>query len=89
MNDVKTVTNRLKILYLYKILLEKTDNNHYISMPEIISQLSLYGISAARKALYDDIEALKTYGLDVQQLKGNTSGVKTSCRCSNLFPLPY
>ncbi len=61
MNDVKTVTNRLKILYLYKILLEKTDNNHYISMPEIISQLSLYGISVARKALYDDIEALKMH----------------------------
>ncbi|WP_044975156.1 WYL domain-containing protein [Ruminococcus sp. HUN007] len=80
MNDVKTVTNRLKILYLYKILLEKTDNNHYISMPEIISQLSLYGISAARKALYDDIEALKTYGLDVQQLKGNTSGYYVASR---------
>ena len=43
-------------------------------MPEIISQLELYGISAGRKALYDDIEALKTYGLDIISVRGDKSG---------------
>lgn len=80
MSETKNTTNRLKILYLYNILLEKTDEHHHISMPEIIRQLELYGISAGRKAIYDDIDALKTYGLDIIQLKGNTSGYYVASR---------
>lgn len=61
-------------------MLEQTDENHHITMSEIINQLSLYGISAARKALYEDIEALRTFGLDIKQLKGNTSGYFVASR---------
>jgi len=56
---------KLKILYLMKILLERTDETHEITMPEIIKALSAYGISAERKSLYSDIELLREYGLDV------------------------
>ena len=63
--NVRNSNNRLKILYLYKILLEQTDENHCISMNDIIRELELCGISAGRKALYEDIEALRAYGLDV------------------------
>lgn len=73
-DNVKNANQRLKILYLYKILLEKTDEEHYITMPEIIKQLERYGISAGRKALYEDIEALKAFGLDIVSLKGRVSG---------------
>lgn len=73
-NTVGNAHQRLKILYLYKILLERSDEEHIITMPEIIKQLELYGISAARKALYDDIEALKTYGLDIISVRGDKSG---------------
>ena len=79
-NNEKNSIQRLKILYLYKIMLEQTDENHHITMSEIISQLALYGISAARKALYEDIEALRTFGLDIKQLKGNTSGYFVASR---------
>lgn len=79
-DNIKNSVNRLKILYLYKIMLEKTDEHHYITMPEIINQLELYGISAGRKALYEDIEALKTFGLDIVQLKGNVSGYYVASR---------
>lgn len=79
-DEARTTHQRLKILYLYKILLEKTDEQHYISMPEIISQLELCGISAGRKAIYEDIEALKTFGLDIVQLKGNVSGYYVASR---------
>lgn len=41
-NKVKNANQRLKILYLYKILLERSDEEHSITMPEIISQLKLY-----------------------------------------------
>lgn len=56
---------KLKILYLMKIFLEKTDELHSITMVEIISLLKAYGITAERKSLYDDIEALRTYGIDI------------------------
>ena len=58
-------SNKLKILYLMKILLEKTDNDHSLTMSEIIEELGKYDISAERKSLYDDLEALKLYGLDI------------------------
>lgn len=79
-NNEKNSIQRLKILYLYKIMLEQTDEQHPITMSEIISQLKLCGISAERKALYQDIEALCTFGLDIKQLKGNTSGYYVSSR---------
>lgn len=73
-DNIKTANNRLKILYLYKILWEKTDENHPISMPKIIEELEQYGIFAERKALYQDIEALKSFGLDIVSLKGDRPG---------------
>ena len=56
---------KLKILYLMKILLEETDDTHSITMSEIISKLGSYGVNAERKSIYDDIECLRTYGLDI------------------------
>lgn len=73
-DKVKTTNNRLKILYLYKILWEKTDENHPISMPKIIEELEQCGIFAERKALYQDIEALKSFGLDIITLRGGQPG---------------
>lgn len=73
-DKIKNANNRLKILYLYKILWEKTDENHPISMPKIIEELEQWGIFAERKALYQDIEALKTFGLDIVTLRGSQNG---------------
>ncbi|MBP5330532.1 MAG: WYL domain-containing protein [Lachnospiraceae bacterium] len=56
---------KTKILYLMKILLENTDEMHTLTMEEIIEQLREYGIDAERKSLYDDINALKDYGVDI------------------------
>jgi predicted DNA-binding transcriptional regulator YafY len=81
MNDkVKNANNRLKILYLYKIFLDKTDEQHYLTMSDIVNQLKLYGISAGRKALYEDIEALKAYGLDIITIKGRVSAYYVASR---------
>lgn len=54
-----------KLLYLQKILLEKTDENHGLTINELKEALDGYGIKAERKTLYDDIEILQTFGLDV------------------------
>ncbi len=56
---------KLKILYLVKILLEKTDETHSITMQEIIDSLGNYGVSAERKSIYSDIENLRLYGIDI------------------------
>lgn len=64
---MKTAGNnqKLKILYLMKILLEKTDETHSITMAEILESLEAYGVSAERKSIYNDIENLRLYGLDI------------------------
>lgn len=61
----KVSNQKLKLMYLMKILLERTDETHGITMSEIIEALALYNISAERKSLYSDIEHLKLYGMDI------------------------
>jgi predicted DNA-binding transcriptional regulator YafY len=61
----KGVNQKLKLLYLMKIFLEKTDEFHCITMSEIIAELDAYGVSAERKSIYDDIDTLCRYGLDI------------------------
>ncbi len=61
----KNANQKLKLYYLYKILHDKTDDDHAISMPEIQQHLEAYGVSADRKSLYDDMDALRFLGFDV------------------------
>ena len=63
----KSANQKLKILYLLKILLEKTDDQHPLTMSEILRLLEGCGVSAERKSIYDDFEALRLYGVDVQK----------------------
>lgn len=78
--QAKSPLQRLKILYLYKILTEYTDEAHALSMPDIITKLEFYGITAARKALYEDIEALKLYGLDIVDGRGRGADYRVVSR---------
>ena len=66
----KKANQKTKILYLMKILLENTDEEHGLTMLEITDELQKYGIEAERKSLYDDIESLRLFGLDIQSRKG-------------------
>ncbi|MBR4574886.1 MAG: WYL domain-containing protein [Lachnospiraceae bacterium] len=61
----KGKNQKLKLYYLARIMLEKTDDEHMITMPEIIRQLEAYDVTADRKSLYDDLEALRILGIDV------------------------
>ena len=56
---------KLKLYYLGKIMLEKTDDDHVLSLAEIISELEEYGVTADRKSLYDDLQALEVLGLEI------------------------
>ncbi|WP_044912986.1 helix-turn-helix transcriptional regulator [Butyrivibrio sp. WCE2006] len=61
----KGTNQKLKLYYLSKILLEETDDDHGLTMPEILKELEKYGVSADRKSIYTDIDALNDIGLDV------------------------
>ena len=56
---------KLKMLYLAKLFIEQTDENHGITMPEIIAYLEKYDIDAQRKSIYSDIDALVDFGYDI------------------------
>ena len=45
----KSSNQKLKLIYLMKILLERTDETHSITMPKIIDALAAYDISAECK----------------------------------------
>jgi len=62
--DNKVKSNR-RILYLLKILLEKTDDAHSISIKKIEEELKTYDISVERKTLYKDIHFLNDFGVDI------------------------
>ncbi len=69
----KSSNQKLKLLYLIKLFTEKTDEAHYVTMPEIISYLAAQDIKAERKSIYDDVELLRTYGFDIVLLKEGKS----------------
>lgn len=54
----KKSNQKIKLLYLMKILLENTDDEHGMTLAEISDALGEYGIDAERKTLYNDIEML-------------------------------
>ncbi len=46
-------------------MIEKTDDDHMITMPEIQKALEAYDVTADRKSLYDDMDVLRLFGLDI------------------------
>lgn len=63
-----------KLLLLRQILLERTDEDHPLSMEAILSALAGYGIHAERKSIYENMDILRQLGLDVQNRKGPHGG---------------
>ncbi len=61
----KSSNQKLKLLYLAKIFLENTDASHAMTIKELSDALASYEISAERKSLYDDIELLRVFGLEI------------------------
>lgn len=63
--------SKLKLLYLYRMLLEETDAGHGLSMRDIILRLNELEINAERKSLYRDIELLREFGVDIKTYQRN------------------
>lgn len=63
---------KLKLLYLARLLWEQTDGQHAVTLSQMLEVLQAEGISAERKSLYDDLETLRRFGMDIRTRKGRT-----------------
>lgn len=68
----KSSNQKLKLLYILKLLNEKTDETHVLSPAALIKELDTYGIHAERKSIYDDIDCLIRFGYDILYVKAGT-----------------
>lgn len=73
----KSENQKLKLLYLIDILNEETDENHALSMSQIIEKLAEKGVSAERKSLYSDITLLGDYGIVIEKTSDHRYYVST------------
>ena len=62
----KGKNQKFKLYYLAKIMVEKTDESHYLTMPEIMAQLDRYEVTADRKSIYNDLRDLERFGIEVE-----------------------
>ena len=62
---------KLKLLFLRDYLLRNSDEDHPVTVPELIEELERHGVKAERKSIYDDLEALRLYGMDILHSRGN------------------
>ena len=44
---------KFKFTYLMKIMLAKTDDEHALTMPQIMEELEKFDVTAERKSIYD------------------------------------
>ena len=68
----KSENQKQKLLYLLKFFYEETDEDHPLTVNEIIAKLNQNGISAARRSIYDDIRTLQDFGIDIVMRKNKT-----------------
>lgn len=62
----KGTKQKFKLIYIIKYLLENTDENHKVTMADVLKYLEQHDITAERKGIYDDIETIRELGIDVQ-----------------------
>lgn len=77
---------KLKLLYLMDCLLQYSDPEHPVTVKRLLSHLAERGVSAERKSVYADMEALREYGLDVVQV--SEGGLHGYFVASRRFELP-
>lgn len=71
----KSPRQKLKLLYLARYLSRCSDERHPVTIADMTEYLARQDISAERKSLYDDMEALRLFGFDVQSVRvGSATG---------------
>ncbi len=70
-----------------RAFLEKTDENHPMKVKDLIQYLNDFGITVERKTIYDDIETLRLFGMDILCRREKPSGFYLASRTFELAEL--
>ena len=62
----KGSNQKFKLYRLAQIMQERTDEDHYITMSEIMLGLAEYEVTADRKSIYNDLRYLSVFGIEVE-----------------------
>lgn len=76
----KSSNQKLKLLYIRQFLLEHSDEEHPVTVGELIVFLAEHGIEAERKSVYADVQALQEFGMDILQKRGPAGGYYVGSR---------
>ena len=76
----KSPNQKLKLLYLLRYLMKNSDEAHPVTVQDMIEELARQDISAERKTIYDDIESLRRFGVDIVQRKDKSTGYYVAAR---------
>ena len=87
-NMARKPNQKLRLLYMMKILTEQTDDTHALTVTELAEQLKRYDIFVERKTIYDDLELLQVYGMDIERIRvGHANGYYVASRTFELAEL--
>lgn len=56
---------KFKFTYLMKIMQAKTDDEHGLTMSQIMEELEKYGVTAERKSIYADFSYMEKFGIEI------------------------
>lgn len=62
--------SKIKLLKIWEMLKQDTDEQHPLTTNQIIAKLKAVGIECDRKTLYQDIATLNDYGYEIIQRRG-------------------
>ena len=83
----RSENQKLKLLYLKELFETQSDEQHILSMQDIVSYLAARGIRAERKSVYGDISCLQEFGMDIVLQKGPGGGYFLASRPFELAEL--
>lgn len=57
---------KFKFTYLMRVMLEKTDDDHALTMSQIMDELEKYDVTAERKSIYADFsDMIEKFGIEI------------------------
>ena len=83
----RSENQKLKLLYLKELFETQSDEDHILSMQDIVSYLAARGIRAERKSVYADVACLQAFGMDIMLQKGPGGGYFLASRPFELAEL--
>ena len=63
---------KLRIFYIQDYFLKNTDENHTVTVQELLAHLEAMGIATDRRTVYADMRRLKSMGMDIEKRRSKT-----------------